>query len=541
MMPGISRRESRSPHKVTRYSAALTYGTLSVLLLFLCVPAVDGQRLPPAATAGEQRVTRAFDAARRNPLDLRAFLRAMPKGADLHYHLGGGVYAESYLRAAAEDRLCVDVAKLAFAKPADASRHDSEQPDCGEGSVPAESVYSNQHLYDALVDSFSMRGFVPSAGVTGHDHFFDTFAKFSGTSQRHKGEWLDEIATSAAAQNEQYLELMDTPNFSHTIQLSKEVGWKENLGEVRSALLEHGLRDDVTVAIEHFRSAEALRLERERCGQVDAAAACRVEIRFLYQVLRGFPKEQVFAQTLLGFEVASAAPELVVGINFVMPEDGYTAMHDYALQMKMVRYLHREYPKVHITLHAGELAYGMVPPEGLCCHIALAIQAGAERIGHGVDVMYEDKPYTLLREMAARHVMVEINLTSNDVILGVKGREHPFPIYRRFGVPVALSTDDEGVSRIDLTNEYVRAVETYGLSYTSLKQMARTGLEHAFLPGHSLWASEDVFARTVSACSADTPGADKPSSQCASFLASSEKAQQQWELERRFRAFEKTF
>jgi hypothetical protein len=41
----------------------------------------------------EQRAARAFEAARANPLDLRAFLARMPKGADLHYHLSGGIYA----------------------------------------------------------------------------------------------------------------------------------------------------------------------------------------------------------------------------------------------------------------------------------------------------------------------------------------------------------------------------------------------------------------------------------------------------------------
>src|SRR6202008_4866997 len=246
--------------------------------------------------------------------------------------------------------------------------------------------------------------------------------------------------------------------------------------------------------------AEKLRNERQHCGQPDASAGCKVEIRFLYQVLRGVPKQQVFAQALLGFEVASVDPR-VLGINFVMPEDGYISMSDYALQMKMVDYLHGLYPKVHITLHAGEIVPGLVTYEGLCCHVRLAVEEGhAERIGHGVDVMYENQPYDLLKEMSAKHVMVEINLTSNDVILGVSGKNHPLPAYRKFGVPVALSTDDEGVSRIDLTNEYTRAVETYGFGYADLKKMARTSLEHAFLPGKSLWASEDAFTRTVSAC-----------------------------------------
>jgi adenosine deaminase len=180
-----------------------------------------------------------------------------------------------------------------------------------------------------------------------------------------------------------------------------------------------------------------------------------------------------------------------------------------------------------------------VPYEGLCCHIRLAVEeARAERIGHGVDVMYENRPHELLKEMARNHVMVEINLTSNDVILGVSGKDHPFPIYRQFGVPVALATDDEGVSRIDLTHEYVRAVQTYGLNYTDLKHMVRTGLEHSFLPGDSLWRIPDAFTGAAAACSKDSLGSEKPSSSCASFLKSSEKARQQWELERRFREFE---
>jgi adenosine deaminase len=124
------------------------------------------------------------------------------------------------------------------------------------------------------------------------------------------------------------------------------------------------------------------------------------------------------------------------------------------------------------------------------------------------------------------------------VILGVRGKEHPLMVYRKYHVPVSLSTDDEGVSRIDMTHEYVRAAETYGLSYADLKQMARTGLEHIFLPGASLWRDPDDFTRANGACAGDPLGGEKPSAACATFLKSSERAQQQWELERRFREFE---
>jgi adenosine deaminase len=94
--------------------------------------------------------------------------------------------------------------------------------------------------------------------------------------------------------------------------------------------------------------------------------------------------------------------------------------------------------------------------------------------------MHEDRPYELLAEMARRGVLVEINLTSNDVILGVKGRDHPLHAYLTAGVPVALSTDDEGVARSEMTMEYVRAVQQQGLRYQDLKSMARASVRHAF-------------------------------------------------------------
>ncbi|HKV03889.1 MAG TPA: hypothetical protein VJO53_02155 [Candidatus Acidoferrales bacterium] len=494
----------------------------------------------PNRETPEDRAARAFETAKSNPLELRAFLAAMPKGADLHIHLSGAVYAETWIRDGAEDRLCVNPASLSFAPRPPSTGGDASQSACEKGDVPASRALQDQHLYDALVDSFSMRGFVPSAGVTGHDHFFDTFSKFSGVDQRHTGEWLDEVAARAAAQNEQYLELMVTPPFTHALSAAYQLAWRDDgsLAEFREQLLSRGLRDDIAVARAYLDQAEQTRRQREHCGEPDPSAACAVELRYIYQVLRAFPKPQAFAQTLLGFEIASADPRFV-GINYVQPEDGFVAMSDYAAQMRFLEFLRGVYPKVHLTLHAGELAPGMVPPDGLCCHIRLAVeQAHAERIGHGVDIMYEERPYDLLKEMAAKHVLVEINLTSNDLILGVGGKDHPFPIYRKFRVPVGISTDDEGVSRIDLTHEYVRAVETYGLTYADLKQLLRATLEHSFLPGASLWREADGFDRTISSCSQDTLGADKPAPACAKFLQSSEKSRQQWELERRFRVFE---
>ncbi len=527
--------ESNLPRRKIIFPAILAL--FPIVLAGQAAPLLAQEAKPTASSSAAARqltVEKNLAVARKNPLALYHFLLGMPKGADLHNHLSGAIYAESWIRAASEDGLCVNLSRLAFVKPAQRSA----EPACAEGQVPASSAYKDQHLLDALIDSFSMRGFVPSPGVTGHDHFFDTFDKFGGTDHRHLGEWLDEVATRAAFQNEQYLELMHTPDFSHAASLAAKTGWSDDFVKYRESLLEQGLRADAAPASAAFEHAEALRRNREHCGQSGESPACRVQIRFLCQVLRGFPREVVFAQTLLCFEAASVDPRFV-GLNFVMPEDGYVSMSDYSLHMRMLDFFHGLYPKIHISLHAGELAPGLVPYEGLCCHIRQAVELGhAERIGHGVDIMFENEPHALLRALAAKHILVEINLTSNEGILGITGQDHPFPIYKQFNVPLALSTDDEGVSRIDLTHEYVRAVQSYGLSYRDLKQMIRASLEHSFLPGPSLWNSQDLFTRTVAPCLQDSQGSDNPSRACSDFLKSSEKASQQWELERRFRAFE---
>src|ERR1700730_11084367 len=123
--------------------------------LALCLafsgPVLSQRNVQPAASqqaADELRTARALKTARANPLELRAFLVGMPKGADLHNHLSGAVYAESWIRAATEDQLCVNLATLSFDKAA-------PQAACENGKVPAERAYKDQHLYDALVDAFS--------------------------------------------------------------------------------------------------------------------------------------------------------------------------------------------------------------------------------------------------------------------------------------------------------------------------------------------------------------------------------------------------
>src|SRR6266446_4786621 len=150
-------------------------------LLVLAAPSYSQTKAKPVATgmtALEQRASLNLDAAWTNPLQLRNLLFKMPKGADLHNHLDGAVYAESWIRAAAEDHLCLDRSALQGTKSVFTKPGSQESPACSGGKIPTADIYKDQDLYDDVIDAFSMRGFVASASVTGHDQFFRTFARF---------------------------------------------------------------------------------------------------------------------------------------------------------------------------------------------------------------------------------------------------------------------------------------------------------------------------------------------------------------------------
>jgi adenosine deaminase len=88
----------------------------------------------------------------------------------------------------------------------------------------------------------------------------------------------------------------------------------------------------------------------------------------------------------------------------------------------------------------------------------------------------------------------------------------------------------------------VRAADTYPLSYHDFKLMVRTSIEHSFLPGASLWerVTPEKLETPVAACRTQL-GSVEPSGACATLFHSSEKARQEWDLERRFHVFEASF
>jgi Adenosine deaminase len=491
---------------------------------------VDGNS-PPALTPSEAPVALWLEQNRDRPTALRAFVQRLPKGGDIHSHLSGAVYAEHYLEWAAQDGYCVDPSVPALVLPSACSQ--------GGRLFAAAELMAKPALYEQFVNLWSTRN-LALAGRSGHDQFFQAFAGFNliSSSPSRQDDMVSEVANRAAAQHVFYLELMLTLKGRDVRELGQQVGWNGNVAQTRQRLLDRGLMQLVNEGDQELQAIQRGRAATLGCGTRHAQPGCAVTVRFLQQSTRSAAPEEVFSQLVYAFELARVSRD-VVGINLVTPEDHPLALRDYALHMQMLKGLKLLHPEVKVALHAGELTLGLVPPERLRDHIRQAVEiAQAQRIGHGVSVMEEQQPFQLLDLMRRRGVLVEICLTSNALILNVVGPDHPFLAYKRAGVPLTLASDDEGISRIDLSHEYRLAIQRYQLGYVDLKQLARNSLEYSFLPGQSLWDSPR-FTRMQSGCRTDQPAvALPPSPGCSSFLKTNERALAQWKLEQEFARFE---
>jgi len=393
-----------------------------------------------------------------------------------------------------------------------------------------------------MIDAWSMRNWQLS-GQSGHDHFFDAFGRFGSATYNNSGRMLAEAVKSAARGRATYVELMLTPDGTPTgvasSQIGEKVGWDEDFQGTLNKLKANGIENAAAIGIKNLQAMEAEKNQLLKCGTAQADAGCSVTIRYVAQVSRNSSLGQVYAQIVTGLALANDPESKVVATNLVQGEDGLNSMENFSLHMQMLKFLRPLYPRARVTLHAGELAPGLVTPDGLMFHIRESVMvARAERIGHGVDIMHETEPFELLKEMARRNVMVEICLSSNDLILGISGSRHPLATYIEYGVPVALATDDEGVSRSEISMEFLKAAEEQGIGYPQLKTMARNSLQYAFVAGDSLWSDGRKFVPVVQ-CSRDLAEMKLTSNGCRQFLASNEKGRLQWQLEQDFNAFER--
>lgn len=126
-----------------------------------------------------------------------------------------------------------------------------------------------------------------------------------------------------------------------------------------------------------------------------------------------------------------------------------------------------------ITIHGGEWG----GPD----RIRLALdQLGADRIGHGVNVLKDPDLIAITRERA---IPFEVCPTSN-FQSGVVDENSPHPLRKMYeeGLSVTVNTDDPGISQIDLSGELALSTHLIGFSPSDLKELTLSTAQASFLP-----------------------------------------------------------
>ena len=421
-----------------------------------------------------------FEKIRDNEVALTAFFSQMPKGGDLHHHYSGSIYAEPILQRAIRDDFYLNTETMDVLKDKPAIGN-WEQFSTLKRNGTLE-IYKQKIMQKWSVKDYNHVDY-PSDKL-----FFESFMKFEPAIQGNFGSGLLELKNRAISENVSYIEtqLSTIPTDMNTDDLTKfnsrlrklalakdEKGIIKSLDSVYNSLLK---KEAVSYA-KDFNTNFVTKLHKDL--KIDDS---RFTMRYQNFVLRFMEPIDLFKNLVIAFMSADTSP-LMAGVNIVSPEDGETSMKDYWLHMLMFKYCHSKYPNVKYTMHAGELTLGLVQPEELTWHIGAAIHtAGANRIGHGVDIAYEKDAYELLRYMAKKSIPIEINLVSNEFILKVKESRHPLTLYKEFGVPIVISTDDAGILRTNMTEQYVLLAKRYkDVSYADIKQFVYNSINYSFI------------------------------------------------------------
>lgn len=485
-------------------------------LLLLMAPAPVG--------ADETATALSYEQSKSSEPAMIAFLRQMPKGGDLHIHAAGEVTTEVLVQSAIKRNLFFD--------PSDTRFYPTNNI---KGTrIPASNFATDEAHIDQYLRGASMRGWNP-AQQSGHDHFFAAFDDIT-TLEGNGNFELDDIIRNAVEENEQYLEIMASiapaEAYKKLPAVTSITDLGKTLADIRPSL------PTFAAASKAFLDARDEHLSRSLgAKQITTGAGDGINIRFICSTSRIQPLESFFQSLAAAFYCMQTDPR-IVAINIVAPEDYEVARTNFDKQMEIIHYLHSVFPKGHVTLHAGELTPIISPITVMHSRIRKSIENGdAERIGHGVSIAWENDLSQLFQEMKRRGTAIEVCLTSNATILGVSGDRHPFNFYRKEQIPLCISTDDEGVSRSNLTLEYARAVRAYDISYADLKDLIRNTIEYSFLPGASLYLNHSYSRLHPDFVQLRDPKwAASPSNK--KFLAGSQKAVKQLQLERALVEFE---
>ena len=427
----------------------------------------------------DNRLDNYFEKIKGDNYKLELFFKKMPKGGDIHHHAIGTPYAEEYIKNAINDSCYINTKtyQLYFDQRQALVEKDSS-------AVLINTLLTNNPSEkDSIINNWSTRDYI-KRNKDGHDLFFSTFTKFKPAFVGHESELLSEICKRASNDNISYIETMiRVSNLQDSVSkltIPKKAAWNFDNREIEiklNALYEYLIENDISKWAKV--NADSLDNYYNRTNRHN------VNLRFqTYGVRVSSNQPKIFGHLLLAFETAALTDNLM-GVNFVAPEDNFNALKNYKVHMEMFKFLSSKYPKINISLHSGEivLGKGSVKETDLKHHINDALKtANATRIGHGVDLIKEDNFLSILDFMKKNNCAVEINLESNEVILESNIKNHPIKEYLKHNIPICISTDDEGVLRTNLTNQYILLLKYVPqIKYSEIKNIVYNSINYSFL------------------------------------------------------------
>ncbi|MEM8511377.1 adenosine deaminase [Massilia sp. MP_M2] len=455
-------------------------------LLALAVVAAPVLARAPSVTANEAATSRHYasliEGSTPRLSELTMFFTQMPKGGDLHHHYSGAIYAETYVDFVDKQGFCIDKNTYRIETDKATIAAQRAKPAAERTCLSGAQVNADENTWRELVKRWSNKDFGNHIAIQPAPDrlFFGTFGYFGPVANDNLREGLQEIKARAIAENVGYIETMFLLS-PFVANAAFDTGTRASVND--DAALDAQLRAELTALDANAAYNTSI---DTFVAQINAASEGiddeRFTMRYQNYTLRLLAPSQVFSAMVSSFKAAAKGGR-IVGVNIVGQESLHVSMRDYLLHMKMFRFLKTVYPDVKVAMHAGELALGEVPPEGLKFHIDSALGiAGADRIGHGLDLAHEANAPAIIKTMREKDVPVEINLTSNAFISGVAGADHPIHLYRKYGVPYVISTDDAGVTRHTLSHEYVQFASQFKPSYAEIKKASYNSIRYAFLP-----------------------------------------------------------
>lgn len=430
-------------------------------------------------TVSAQSIDEYLERIRYDEAALISFMSKMPKGGDLHHHYSGSVYTESLIEKAIKDDYFLNIKTMV------AKRAPGEGNNWKKLSVLREEGKLNEYKLKML-KQWSILYF--NNEIPSDKHFFDSFNKFKEVADNYEAEGLIEFKKRAISENVSYIETqltrikinLDLSDFKNENGKLLSLATKKDTSaiftifdKIHKSIIKQNVLEKVAEFNSKFieKPHDSLKIDSDN-----------FTMRYQNYLLRFMPPVDVF-KNLIVSSISDETSDLIVGVNIVAPEHGEVSMRDYWLHMLMFNYCQKKYTKVNYALHAGELTLGLVKPEELTSHINDAVYlAKADRIGHATGMPYEINSSELLRFMAENKIPVEVNLTSNAFILNIEKDEHPILLFKDYSVPIVISTDDAGILRTNLTDQYVTLAKNYpSFHYADIKECVYNSLEFSFI------------------------------------------------------------